>query len=95
MLTTVLSYYNFVGPHLDYGVVIFDKAYNNCFQQRLEFLQFKASLAKTGANKGLRSWEALSGAKIRFSRKFCVFYKIVKEPSPKYLFELITSNSNS
>ena len=25
---------SFVGPHLDYGGVIFDKAYNNSFQQK-------------------------------------------------------------
>ena len=39
-------------PHLDYGDVIFDKAYNNSFQQRLESLQYKPSLAITGAIEG-------------------------------------------
>ena len=39
-------------PHLVYGDLIFDKAYNNFFQQRLESLQHKASLAITGAIKG-------------------------------------------
>ena len=38
-------------PHLDYGDVIFDKAYNNFFQQRLESFQYKASLAITSAIK--------------------------------------------
>ena len=51
-LTTVLSYKSLVRPHLDYGDVIFDKAYNNSLQQRLESLQYKASLVITGANKG-------------------------------------------
>ena len=31
----------------------------------------------------------------RWFRKLCVFYKIVKEQSQKYLFDLIPSNSNS
>ena len=39
-------------PHLDYDDVIFDKAYNNSFQQRLESLQYKPSLGMTGAIKG-------------------------------------------
>ena len=49
-LTTI--YKSFVRPHLDYGDVIFDKAYNNSFQQRLESPPYKASLAITGAIKG-------------------------------------------
>ena len=51
-LTTVLSYKSLVRPHLDYGDAIFDKAYNNSLQQRLESLQYKASLVITGADKG-------------------------------------------
>ena len=49
-LTTI--YKSFVRPHLNYGDVIFDKAYNNSFQQRLESLQCKVLLAITGAIKG-------------------------------------------
>ena len=44
-------YKSFVRPPLGYGDVIFDKAYNNLLQQRLESLQHKASLAITGAIK--------------------------------------------
>ena len=44
-------YTSFVRPHLDYGDVIFDKTYNNFFQQKLESDQNKASLA-IGATKG-------------------------------------------
>ena len=39
-----------MGSHLDYVDVIFDEAYNNFFQ-RLESLQYKTSLAITGAIK--------------------------------------------
>ena len=45
-------YKSIVRPHLDCSDVIFDKAYNNSFQQRLESLQCKASLIITGAIKG-------------------------------------------
>ena len=41
-----------MSPHLDYGDIIFDKAYENSFQQTLESLKYKASLAITGAIKG-------------------------------------------
>ena len=36
-LTTI--YKSFVRRHLDYGDIMFDKAYNNSFRQRLESLQ--------------------------------------------------------
>ena len=47
-----IIYKSFVRPDLYYGDVIFDKAYNNSSQQRLESLQYKVSLAITGAIKG-------------------------------------------
>ena len=39
-------------PHIDYGDIIVEKTYTNSFQQRLEFLQYKVSLAIAGAIKG-------------------------------------------
>ena len=48
-LTTI--YKSFVQSHLDHGEVIFYKAYNNSFQQRLESRQYKALLAITDAIK--------------------------------------------
>ena len=79
-------------PHLDYGDVISDKAYNNSFQQRLESLQFEASVAATGANTD-SSTERLFNR--RLLRKLCVSYQIVLELSQKYLLDLIPSNNNS
>ena len=49
-LTTI--YKSFVRPHLDYGDVMFDKAYHNSCQQRFESLQYKASSTITSAIKG-------------------------------------------
>ena len=97
----IAIYKSFVRPRLDYGDVMFDKAYNKSFQQGLEFLQYKASLAITGAIKGssakrlyqelgLESFQNRQGF-----RKLSVFYKIVKQQSPKYLYDLIPSNNIS
>ena len=94
----ITIYRSFVRPHLDYGDVIFDKAYNNAFQQRLEY---KDSLAITGGIKGSsteRLHQELGSESLqnrRWFRKLSVFYKIVKEQSPKYLYDLIPSNNIS
>ena len=104
MLTTALSYYNLqinCEAFFRCGNIIFDKVYNNSFQQRLESPQYKVSLAITEAIKG-SSTEKLSQEleleSIQNSwwfQKLCVFYTIIKEQSIKYLFDLILSNKNS
>ena len=98
----ITIYKSFLRPHLDYGDVIFDKAYyNNSFQQRLESLQYKASLAITGAIKGsstLRLYQKLGSESLqnrRWFRKLSVFYKIVKEQTPQCLYDLTPSNNIS
>ena len=45
-------YESFIRPHLDYGDIIYDKAFNESFHAKLESLQYKATLAITGAIKG-------------------------------------------
>ena len=45
----ITIYKVFIRPHLDFGDVIFDQAFNNSFHQRLEFIQYNAALAITGA----------------------------------------------
>ena len=64
-LTTIPK--SFVRPHLNDGNVVFDKAYNNYFQQRLKSIQCKASLAITGAIRGFLARSFLSRARIRIS----------------------------
>ena len=44
-------YKSFIRPHLDYGDIIYDKAFNESFQAKLESLQYNATLAITGAIK--------------------------------------------
>ena len=86
---------------LDYGDAMFDKAYNNSFQQRLESFQYKASLVITDAIKSSSTEKLYQELELeylqnrRWFRKLCVFYKIVTEHSSNYLFGYIPSNSNS
>ena len=42
-------YKYFVSPHLDYGDIIYDKAFIGSFQKNLESIQYNAALAITGA----------------------------------------------
>ena len=36
-------------PHVDYGDIIYDEAYNETFYQKLESIQYNACLALSGA----------------------------------------------
>ena len=42
----------FIRPHLDYGDIMYDQAYNVSFHQKLESIQCNAVLALTGAIRG-------------------------------------------
>ena len=44
-------YKSFIRPHLDYGDIIYDKAFNESFHAKLESLQYNATLVITGAIK--------------------------------------------
>ena len=48
----ITLYKSFVRPHLDYGDIIYEEAYNSSFHQKLESIQYNACLAITGAIKG-------------------------------------------
>ena len=45
-------YKAFVRPHLDYGDIIHDEAYNKTFDQKLESIQYNACLALSAAIRG-------------------------------------------
>ena len=45
-------YKMFIRPHLDYGEIIYDQAYNASFHQILKLLQYNACLAIAGAIRG-------------------------------------------
>ena len=89
--TSITIYIAFVRPHLDYGDILYDQAFNFSFHDRLESVQYNASLAIT-EQLGVHKKKKLISS-IRFSlrlrsryRKFCIFYKIFKNQHPEYLF---------
>ena len=43
---------SFFRPHLDYEDVIYDRAFNESFQNKLESVQYNTALAITGAIRG-------------------------------------------
>ena len=91
----VTIYKSFIRPHIDYGDVIFDQAYNKSFHEKLENFQYNASLAITGAIRGTskeKLYQELGFESLqhrRWFRKLCTFYKIFKNQSPRYLYELL------
>ena len=51
-LVLITMYKALVRPHLDYGDMIYDEAYNERFHQKLESIQYNACLALSGAIRG-------------------------------------------
>ena len=51
----ITIYKTFIRPHLDYGDVIYDRAFNESFHQRLESIQYNAAIAITGTIRGTSS----------------------------------------
>ena len=96
----ITIYKTFIRPHLDYGDVIYDRAFNESFHQRLESIQYNAAIAITGTIRGTSSeklFEELGLETLksrRWFRKLYLFYKILHSKSPSYLFNLIPENNN-
>ena len=86
---------SFARPHLDYGDIIYDQTFNESFHQRIESRQYNAAIAITGAIKCTSSgklYQELGLESLRSRRwlkKLCLFYKICKNKSPFYLYNLI------
>ena len=95
-ITLVTIYKAFVRPHLDYGDILYDQAFNNSFHDRLvESIQYNACLVITGAIRGTsreKLHQELGLEPLRHRRcyrKLCLFYKVFKNEYPQYLFHLI------
>ena len=86
---------SFLRPHLDYGYVIYDRAFNESFQNKLESVRYDAALAITGAIRGssrekLYQELGLESLKSRrWYQKLCLFFKLKKNKPPSYLFDII------
>ena len=91
-LITILK--SFIRPHLDYGDIIYDRAYNTSFHQNIESVQYNVALAITGAVRGTSreklyqegGFESLQQE--HWYRKLCCLFKTIKNQSPSYLFQL-------
>ena len=93
-LVLITMYKALVRPHLDYGDMIYDEAYNKRFHQKLESIQYNAYLPLSGTIRGsskeklyhklclelLQHWH--------WYRKLYLFCNIFKENKHVYLFSL-------
>ena len=97
----ITIYKAFIRPHLDYGDILYDEAYNMSFHQKMESIQYNACLAITGAIRGTskeKIYQELGLESLqsrRWYRKLGMFYKISKSKSPQYLFNLIPEKTSS
>ena len=95
----ITIYKSFIRPHLDYGDIVYDRAFNESFHKYLESIQYNAAIAITGAIRGTSSEKLFQELGLeslksrRWLRKLCLFYKIFHKKSPSYLFQLIPPNN--
>ena len=89
-------YKSFICPHFDYVHVIYDQSYNDSFHAKLELCQYNAALAMTGAIKRSspeKLYQEFGIEHFCLRRWFTnIFYKVIKNKSPPYLFNLIPSS---
>ena len=97
----IAIYKSFIRPHLDYGDILYDQAFNNSFHAKLESIQYKASTAILGVINGSNrekvyqelGLESLQSR--RWMRKLFMFYKMSRNLVPNYLCELIPKAERS
>ena len=90
-------YKKFIQSHFDYADVVYDQSYKSSLHEKLELIQYNVALSVTVAIRGSSSeklyqelvLESLQSR--RWLRKLCQFYKILKNKSPRYLFNISSS----
>ena len=84
----ITIYKTFVRAHPDYGDVIYDEVYNASFYHKLEFIQYSACLAITGAIRDSSKEKLCQKLGLNslhiwlWFGKLCFFYKIFKNYQP-------------
>ena len=79
-------------PHLDHGDSLYEQRFISSFHDRFESVQYNTAFAITGTIRGssrekiYRKLGFESLQQQRCCRKCCLFFKVVKNQSPKYLF---------
>ena len=96
LLTT---YKAFVRPHVDYSDVIYGKIFNETWHKKLESAQYNAALTTTGTIRGSNAVKlyqelTLESLENRHKlRRLSLFYKVYKDQSPLYLYNLIPAKT--
>ena len=95
----ITIYKTFIRSHLDYGDVIYDHTFNELFHQRLESIQYNATIAITGTITGTlpeKFFQELGLETLksrRWFRKLYLFCKTLHSKPPSYLFKLTPENN--
>ena len=95
LLLTIFK--SFIRPHLHYGDIIYDRAYNTSFHQNIKSIQYNAALAITGAVRVTSREKLYQELGFEFLqqrhwyRKLCCLFKVINNQSPSYLFQLVPS----
>ena len=82
MLITI--YEAFIWAYLDYGDILYDQAFNNLFEEKLESVQYHVCLGLTGAIRGTSkktTYQEMGLESLpdqRSCRKFYLFYKVLE-----------------
>ena len=91
----VTIYKAFLRPLIDYGDIIYDQPQNESFCEKIESVQFKATLVITGAIHGTsrdKTYQELGLEPLKsrrwYKRLVCMF-KIMNQKAPNYLINLI------
>ena len=94
-------YKSFVRPYLDYGDIIYDQPQNESFCNKLENIQYNATLAITRAIRGTSKTKLYKELGLEFLksrrwfRRLCTFYKIRTYNLPLYLADLLHKGTHS
>ena len=97
----LIIYKSFIRPHLDYVDVIYDQPNNTSVVKKLESVQYNAAIAITGAIRGTSTEKIYNELGLeslqhrRWFRRLCLFFKILKNKSPSYLYDLIPNQRHT
>ena len=85
-----------IQSYLDYGDIIYDQAYNASFKNKLKSIRYNADLAILGIIKRSFSEKFFGLRIISFRTKVqrSEFYKIIKNKTPKHLFNVMHFSKN-
>ena len=92
----ITIYKTFICSSSEYGDILYDKAFNASFHQKVESIRYNTCLAITGAIRGSsrdKIYEKLCLESLQhrqWYRKLCCFYELYNGKSPNYLPQLIS-----